>query len=169
MITSKISYEFLRQRVKISWRDVQFGLEHQLIGPIVAIQLAAARCEADSASQDEVELGGRLESESICELVRRLADAEIMTEEDIQTKWLYLVLAWLFENRALVNDPLGMVEEIYSDFGYPREMSSFVRYMPMVGPDLGSHSQNEARLYERWEKFLDETGKRFSRTCQIQG
>lgn len=70
--------------------------------------------------------------------------------------------AWLFERRASVHDPLGMVEEVYSDFGYPPEIAAFVRYMPMVGPDLGNREQNEARLYDHWKSYLVEAGKRFA-------
>ena len=98
----------------------------------------------------------------------RLADAESTSSDDVPGKWLYLVLAWLFENRRSVNDPLGRVEEIYSDFDYPREIAPFVRYMPMVGPDLGSREKNEARMYDDWKSYLDRAGRRFGRSAQSE-
>lgn len=168
MIATKIPYDFLRQRVSLSWPEVKFGLDHRLIAPAVAIDKATDRlCEVDDASENEVMLASRTEGESVLELVSRLAHAESpASDENVRAKWLYLVLAWLFENRGAVSDPLGMVEEIYSDFGYPREVASFVRYMPMVGPDLGNREQNEARLYDYWKSYLAEAGKRFSRSAQ---
>lgn len=165
MATTKIPYDFVRQRVNLSWRGVKFGLDHQLVAPQVAIDKATDRlCESDNASPDEVELASCSENDSILELVGRLADADNTASDEVQARWLYLVLAWLFANRESVNDPLGLVEEVYSDFGYPREIAPFVRYMPMVGPDLGSREQNEARLYVCWERYLDEAGKRFARS-----
>jgi hypothetical protein len=161
MIATKIPYDFVRQRVKLSWRDVQFGLEHQLIAPRIAIDKAMDRlCESGEASQDEVDLASRSESEPILALVGRLAAAENAAADDVQANWLYLVLTWLFESRASLSDPLAKVEEVYSDFGYPHEIASFVRYMPMVGPDLGN--QNEARLYDYWKSYLDQAAKHFA-------
>jgi hypothetical protein len=161
---TKIPYSFIKQRTNPSWREVKFGFDQQLISPQVAIDKATERLSGTGeTSETEVELASRTESDSVLELVSSLADAEgVSSEEDLRAKWLYLVLAWLFENRGSVADPLGMVEEVYSDFGYPREIASFVRYMPMVGPDLGNREQNEARLYEYWKNYLDETGRRFA-------
>jgi hypothetical protein len=113
-MTTKIPYDFVRQRVNLSWRDVQFGLERQLIAPQVAIDKATDRVsESDDASSNEVELASLSESDPILDLVNHLAAVEnVAADGDAQVKWLYLVLAWLFENRASVNDPLGMVEEV---------------------------------------------------------
>lgn len=79
---------------------------------------------------------------------------------EMEAKWLYLVLDWLYQHRADLADPLQTVEEVYADFGYPECLSSFVRYMPMQGPDLGSRAANEARLFERWKSYLDECAGR---------
>lgn len=168
MTATKIPYDFLRQRVNLSWPEIKYGVDHQLIAPKVAIDKATDRlCGSADASEDEVELAGRSESDSILELVSRLADSEnASAEESVRAKWLYLVLAWLFENRGSVSDPLGMVEEVYSDFDYPREVAAFVRSMPMVGPDLGNREQNEARLYDYWKRYLDDAGKRFAPSAQ---
>jgi hypothetical protein len=164
MTTTKIPYDFLRQRVSLSWPEIKYGVDHQLIAPKVAIDKATDRlCSSANVSGDEIELAGRSESDSILELVSRLANSEnTSTEESIRAKWLYLALAWLFENRESVNNPLGIVEDVYSDFDYPREVAAFVRSMPMVGPDLGNREQNEARLYEYWKSYLDDAGKRFA-------
>ena len=169
MIT-KIPSDFVRQQVNLSWREVEFGLEHRLIAPQTAIDKATDRLsEPGDASPNEVELASLSESDPILDLVGRLvADETVVPNEEVQAKWLYLVLAWLFESRTSVNDPLGVVEEVYSDFGYPREIAPFVRYMPMVGPDLGNREQNEARLYDRWRSYLDETGKHFARSASTK-
>ena len=65
-----------------------------------------------------VELAERVKGERTRDLVERLAAAEPpMGAEAIKGKWLYLVRAWVFENRDAYPDPLSMVEEIYADVG----------------------------------------------------
>lgn len=74
-----------------------------------------------------------------------------------------LVLAWIYENREGVADPLGIVEEIYADFDYPGEVAPFVRYMPMSGPDLCSREKNEERMYGNWKAYLLEAGRHYAK------
>jgi hypothetical protein len=163
MINTKIPYEFIRQRVRLGWNEIEFGIEHGLISPKVAIDRATEQlCSDETSPKEAVEMASLTEGESVAGLVSRLAQAEPPPPgERVKEKWLYIVLAWLFENRETLVDPLGVVEEVYSDFDYPREVASFVRYMPMVGPNLGNREQNEARMFEYWKAYLDTAGKQF--------
>jgi hypothetical protein len=58
---------------------------------------------------------------------------------------------------------IAIVEEIYSDFDCPQEITAFVRYMPMKGSDLKNREQNEARMFDCWKKYLDQAAKQFSK------
>ena len=73
-------------------------------------------------------------------------------------RWLYLILAWLYENRASVADPLAEVEEIYSDFGYPQEVARFVPYMPPepdeYWPQPASQEEATERLMRIWGDYV---------------
>lgn len=90
---------FIRRRVaEVTWTDVLFGIEQQLIDPAAVPELA---------------------------------------------------------------DPLDDVETVYAEFDYPPEVGRFVRYMPSDEPDLGSRERNEARLVEKWERYLEENQERF--------
>jgi hypothetical protein len=171
MTVTDIPYEFISQRAELNWNEIKFGLDQQLIKPKAAINRATEHlCATDAGPKELVELASRTESESVAELVFRLADAETPpTDEQMKAKWLYLVLAWLFENRESLVDALGMVESVYSDFDYPKEIAPFVRYMPMDGPDLGNREQNEARMFDRWKTYLDRASKRFGRKSKISG
>ncbi len=170
MIATKIPFEFIRPRVRLLWADIAYGLEHQLIAPNVAIEKAKERMsESDSASAQEIELAGLSPNESIAYLLRQLVSGErAPSSESVRAKWLYLVLAWLLASRDSVTDPLALVEEIYTAFDYPREMEPFVRYMPMIGPDLGSRQANEERMYLRWKEYIDVASKRYSQTSEVQ-
>jgi hypothetical protein len=162
MITSKIPYEFIAKHTCLNWAEVKFGLERQYITASVAIQIATNRlCEEKSASSDEVYLAGLSENDHIAEIIDRLASNETEDNKVIHEKWLYLILAWLYKIRDSIKDPLAFVEEIYSDFDYPETVAKFVRYMPMSGPDLGSKEKNEARLFDYWKNYLNETSAKF--------
>ena len=108
-----------------------------------------------------VELAGLTQAElaevpSLLEKVVSAAEAEDSTAS--QGKWLYLVLAWVYEHRAEVVDPLGLVEQLYADFGYPAELRGFVRFMPPEGryePQAHTHAENVARLFSKWAEYLD--------------
>lgn len=49
------------------------------------------------------------------------------------------------------------MESIYTDFDYPAEMDSFIKYMPPTDgydPSLNSYTENINRLMKNWENYL---------------
>jgi len=50
------------------------------------------------------------------------------------------------------------VEQIYSDFDYPEELSPLIRYMPASEGIEGSEDQ----LFKNWEKALSDYNSFFS-------
>jgi hypothetical protein len=158
IVRLRIPYRFVRDRVRMSWREVCFGLVNELLDPAVPVELAIEQvAEIAEPSAALLELAGAGKNEPTLEVVEQLAGGEPQRpENEIRDKWLYLVLAWIHEHRDEVPDPLQRVEEVYADFGYPEQIAKFVRYMPMDGPDLGSREANEQRLFERWKRYLDE-------------
>jgi hypothetical protein len=148
----------------MTWRDVLFGLEQELLDPSAPVDFAVEQlAKAKEPVPELVELAGLDKQEQSRGLVESLASREQGgSTEETQRKWLYLVLAWLLEHREELPDPLRAVEEVYADFGYPAEIASFVRYMPSNAPDLGSREQNEARLFARWLVYLEERQAAFA-------
>jgi hypothetical protein len=66
--------------------------------------------------------------------------------------WLYLVLLAVYGSRGRIDDPLGVVEQVYADFEYPEAIAPLVRYMPAPpGAPLG-----EAALLDQWKDWLDQ-------------
>jgi hypothetical protein len=162
VVRLRIPYQFVRERTRMSWRDVRFGLVNQLLDARAPVELAVAQVgERAEPSVALLELAGAVKGEAAFELVDHLANEEPPhSEDEIRDKWLYLVLAWLYEHRAEVPDPLQRVEEVYADFGYPEQLANFVRYLPMEGPGLGSREANERRLFERW--YIDGAASKLS-------
>lgn len=153
-----ISFEFLKQHHDLSWGELLWGYERHLVGWTALVDFAVQRIESGSENDLELELAGVDKSlaHEVGELLRKLANP--IDGEIVKAKWLCIVLAWAWQTRERAVDPLAEVENIYAEFGYPKEIAGFVRYMPTTdGYDPSAHSkeQNEARLYEKWKAFLD--------------
>ena len=159
MIRLRISYAFIRARTRLSWREVRFGLDNALLDPYAAVERAMEEVEElDQPSLVLLELAAAGRRDPVRDLVDPLASAEPAGSDDsIRDKWLYLVLAWIWEHRAEDPNPLERVDYVYADFDYPEALAAFVRWMPMQGPDLGSREANEQRLFQRWKEYLDAT------------
>jgi hypothetical protein len=157
-----VPYEFIRDRTLLNWREVHFGLVHELLDP--AAVGALARDQASKLPDTTLlEIFQAVSPSQRMQLVKRLADDEPQaSEQRTRGKWLFLVLAWLYVERERQPDALQRVEEVFADFGYPAEVAPFVRYMPMAGPDLGSQAANEQRLLNRWKMYIDQVGPSFA-------
>jgi hypothetical protein len=153
----KIPSAFIRPRVHLTWCEVEFGLQNFWLTHEAVIELAVDRSTQGEDSPDVVELASVLPHEhyKVPEILRRLRDRDIGCAKN---KWLFLLLAWLYEHRDEVEDPLGVVEELYSDFDYPEEIASFVRYMPPRDPSR----VGESYLLAAWERYLDTAGRKYA-------
>jgi len=152
---------FCRSANRFSWSDFLWGFEREIFSWKDAIAFATLRVgERSDPTTEELELASLEKDDAgiVNDIVRRLASTENHEPNGVERKWRFLLLKWLFENRGRVDDPLGDIEQIYADFGYPRELENFVRYMPPSdGYDPGLHTaaENHARLIAEWEHFLD--------------
>ena len=69
----------------------------------------------------------------------------------------YILLRLLFENKEKFEDPLRAVEIVYADFGFPKSVEKFVRYMPIEdGESIGAE-----QMYKHWEDYLNSQKNRF--------
>ena len=164
LIKLSIPSAFVAERTRVTWREVLYGINNELLAPAAAVDLAGEEVEAqDDPPPALVELAGLGKGEPIQALVEQLAKTQPeQNAEEIRDKWLYLTLAWIFEHRTTYRDPLQTVEEVYADFGYPARIAGFVRLMPADDPDLGSRELNERRLYQKWRTYLDEVSAEYA-------
>lgn len=169
---SLIPWAFIRERVWLSWRDASIGYRRQWLSWDGAIALACSRLSEGEDDPLVVELAGISKVAAACvgPLLDTLASHDTTDEATSKDKWLYLNLAWLFENKNKVDDPLGAVECVYADFDYPEEVAPFVRYMPVTDgydPSIHSSAENFSRLMINWQAYLGRAGSGFQSTLKI--
>ncbi|WP_081496485.1 DUF2247 family protein [Herbaspirillum sp. YR522] len=160
MNLTPIPLSFIQQQTSLSWREALWAYQHKFIGPDHIVKLAQENLSLDSSErQFELSSTGKSAEWRILELLEQLATAEVdELPSSVTKKWLFLILAWIFENKDQLCDPLGEVEKIYAEFDYPHEIEKFVRYMPTSDDyhsDQHSYQANTMRLFKEWKQYLE--------------
>lgn len=136
----KIPYSFFERHMELSWLDVYFGIQSSYISTSVAIEKALAQLYtqednldlissiAISAERDVVEING---------YILELVDTNGFTNENLNNKWLYFALYYLYENRNTFTFPMEHNDEeikvtsIYEAFHWLcSDFNNRVYYMP---------------------------------------
>ncbi|MFH3829085.1 DUF2247 family protein [Acinetobacter nosocomialis] len=157
--------DFINEKVTLSWCDIKWGYENNLITCELPIKKAENIVLTEIYTKAELELSFLIPSESD-DIVPFLNELCSETKEDsiIREKWLYILLSWLWINRESFEDTLDEVESIYTDFDYPAEIESFIKYIPPTDgydPSIHSHTENINHLMSNWEKYLQKSAIRF--------
>jgi hypothetical protein len=164
-----IPIEFALGHLSLTWKDIFWAYENQMLGWLDIVKAAAEKVGKGSTNEDELRLAQLQKGDAaeIGDIIRRLARIDAKSSDDCsKRKWLYLALAWTFQNRLNCPDSLGEVESIYADFSYPAEIEGFIPYMPVkdtYDPKQHTRTENEKRLFENWEKYLEMTKEELSR------
>lgn len=153
-----LKYNFSEEmKVNIySWQEILFGLENKIITAEKVKEYASYIINENMAGYDIIlEIICQYDYEDIDLYLQKLISLEEkQNKADIQDKWLYLILKWLYKNRSNIENILEIVEEIYEQFDYPNSIAPFVRYMPSEEGDLGSPELNRERLFKNWDNYL---------------
>jgi hypothetical protein len=168
MIYPAPTLEYCLQNFNLQWRDVVWGINEGFF-TWHDVRTFALHKMSDTQSKtfsvdNEIASLGKNDASQIMDLARDAADC--VGPEDVEYErglWLYLLLKWVFDNPNLFDFPLGAVEEIYSDFGYPESIESFVAFRhPKETWDPAKHSVAgiQAELFRNWATYLEES--RFS-------
>ncbi|MBD0446489.1 DUF2247 family protein [Acinetobacter nosocomialis] len=162
-----IPADFINEKVTLSWCDIKWGYENNLITCELPIKKAENIVLTEIYTKAELELSFLIPTESndissfIYELCPNFKEDEY---ETISQKWLYVILSWLWLNRESFEDPLDEVESIYTDFDCPAEMDNFIKYMPPTdgyNPSLYSYAENINRLMKNWENYLQKSALKY--------
>lgn len=160
-----IPYSYAMDAANLNWCDVLFSINHGFLSYDAAIEHAEYELGKYNPASENILNLAMLSIEKtfphsihpyIDELAAELPDSE---RRKAKEKIMYVLLKWVYDHRSNYADPLGVVEYIYDDFNFPESISDFVRRLPMRGENLGSIERNTDRLFNRWERFLDEQKK----------
>jgi hypothetical protein len=157
-----IPFAFARDHISLTWPEVAWGYRNGWFDAAGVVEYALSVLGEDhlNAPRETVDLAALAPSEfaQVPAMLEKVATAiEPNDQSASDRRLLFLILYWAYENRSKLQDPLGIVESLYADFGYPPEVRSFVRYMPPdenYEPNAHSFAENEKRLFDRWEGYL---------------
>ncbi|HAV4998350.1 TPA: DUF2247 family protein, partial [Acinetobacter nosocomialis] len=97
--------DFINEKVTLSWCDIKWGYENNLITCELPIKKAENIVLTEIYTKAELELSFLIPSESD-DIVPFLNELCSETKEDsmIREKWLYILLSWLWINRESFED-----------------------------------------------------------------
>lgn len=156
-----IPYEYATNLVRLNWNDILFLIDNKYMHSQSAVEHAVMEISVnENYPKPVLELACLLSNESHIALIYQcLNDLVINIAENvkIQTKEkiMYILLSWIYEHRNDYANALRVVEIIYDDFGFPKIISDFVRYMPSDLPDLDSEELHLERIYNNWRSYLE--------------
>ena len=152
MLNISIPFSFLKKNnILLSAKEVDFAIQYELIylkdlGEIVDISLSKY---PDDENLLELALNILLDDSYINTDVSN----DVKQENDlISSKWRYILLLWLYENRKDSSADYDRIDTVYADFGYPLDMERFISYMPAHGnPDKLGYDN----ILHNWKDYLN--------------
>lgn len=155
MILREIPYSFIADRHKLSLSTLILGLREGWLGEHDVLENFAAFDIRDETRL----LEGYCSEEGLLAYLKESASLNSTQIRDARLSWLRIIMAWIFENRSELNDPLAYVERLYADFGYPDEIYDLVRFnVPSdeYRPQDHTAQQNHDRLMKMWGHYCKE-------------
>lgn len=171
----KFSLDFALKHANLTWADILWGYEHELFYWFDVVEIAKIKVK-DLVDFEEYDLAFSLTQVSksciwkVSEILPKLAVLSHSDTEHSKQKFLYLALAWGYENRHKYENPLDAVSYIFADFDYPDEISHFVPFIPPTdGFDPSKYSRKEIyqRLLNLWREYLRNHGYKDNETASI--
>jgi hypothetical protein len=164
----KFPAAFIVEHVYPTAAELVAAYERGWIGPRDIIEVTLAKLKSGVARTAEEESIALLLSDDIDEvdaLVEAIRQRISPSGFEPLRVWLYLALAWLWENRSAYGSPHRMIEEIYAQFDYPDEIEHLVDYMPVqpgarVGPDA---------IDDNWREYLRDQQLDYARRSRSYG
>ncbi|WP_158632657.1 DUF2247 family protein [Amycolatopsis sp. WAC 01416] len=166
LVKFHIPAEFVLARVLPDSAELVYGYERGWLNDHDVVTIALALYNNGQASEvvEELALLLAYEYSRIPELIENVKETGLSGEGEAADTWLFLAVAWVYEQKQDIRDPYELVEMLYSDFGYPAAIEGFVRFMP---PPRGE-SVGMAALDARWKSYLSGETDRFEARRDIQ-
>jgi len=157
---------YILSKARFCWREIEWAYQHGMFGLAMLVDLAKQK-EQNQVIESELSSLDKDHQWKAPELLSALVQNESqIAEQSIVEKWLYVILAYIYDHQDKFEDPLTKVEEIYADFNHPKEIASFVGYMPSSDttyrPEEHSLEENTERIFKNWKEYLDREAAKYS-------
>lgn len=153
---------FEENNIKYDWNTVYVGLKLSLL-ELEEVQNYAVSIIENTETSNEIimELAWGIEEQRLEESIRSLLENKDIQEDSKEfeleeRKWRYCILKQI-SNKYSGKDILSKINDIFTHFGYPNDMMSFVNYMPTTdgyNPTEHTYEQNFNRLMNNFKSFL---------------
>ncbi len=139
--------------IVLSANEVDYAIQHELIylkdlGEIVDISLSKY---PDDENLLKLALNLLLDSFHVDANVRLLSSTPHKTKS-VKSKWRYILLLWLYENRKDSSADYDRINTVYADFDYSVDMKNFISYMPAHG---NTETLGYDNILHNWKNYLD--------------
>lgn len=151
---TRIPLAFIEARHRLTWAEVQLGFVQGWLSRGEVVEFAASKLEEGEDGVAVVELAGavRAHANDVVDLIASVVrPVPVPNPESIRLTWMRLFMAWTWEHRESVAEPLAWAEEIYASFGYPAEIRHLIRYEP---PGPGKVPGGESGLMAAWGEYV---------------
>lgn len=130
MLKSKIDFDRMCDIMsKWNWNELKLGLEKSIISNNDVISYAVFILSENIEQFDKVlELSIAAEDE-VEKIILQLSSNELVQDfEKINSKWVFAIIYYAYINSMdMIYD---VIEDVYTEFGYPEEISNLIEYMP---------------------------------------
>jgi len=130
MLKNKINFDNICNIISDwTWNELKVGLEKSIISNSQIISYAVLVLSEDIDQFDSVlELSISKEDE-VEEILFNLATKEGKYDlKMINSKWIFAII---YDAYSYLNDEIyDVIEDVYTEFGYPKEISNLIGYMP---------------------------------------
>lgn len=163
------SYDELKGIVMLSWPFIEYGLVHGFIGTAVAVCFCMDEVSRKGAS-DELDVSllcATNEDELLDIVIQRVSDNE-RNNGNIPCQWMHVLLWMCCLREDDTDELLDWVDIIYAEFGYPKEIAPFVRYMPAKGrPKTPDELVKSLRNYlDKWKADVSSQSQEYQKSTE---
>jgi hypothetical protein len=146
--------DFVLARAELTWREMVVGLDRGCVQPRDALTVAHRQVEAGEQSpllNDLLELGP--EDRLLPSVMALAADEPEQEPSEMLALWGDLALAWSWQYREALADPLATIADLWSDFDYPPAWEPLIHYLQTADGATDAAQTREAILAQ-WEAHV---------------
>lgn len=112
-----------------SWSELKFGFDKSIITNNEIVSYAVFILSEDTEEFDRVLEFAIADENEVEEILKKLTlDKDMQDLTKINSKWMFAIIYDAFIN---LNDKVyDVIEDVYVEFEYPKEISNLIGYMP---------------------------------------